>query len=212
MRWARSGPRTLRRAHDRALVEAAQANGGTVVKGLGDGVLVMFAGAAEAVAAGVAMQRAVDLLARSERLPLAIRVGVSAGDVTLEDGDCFGTPVVEAARLCAAAEGGHVLVAEVVRVLARGRGGHEMTAIGELELKGLAEPVPTFDVAWEPAAGAADLRTRTPYVGREREREVLAGRIAAGATVPAVWCWSPASPESARRGSRTRCARSSTTS
>ena len=169
----------LRRAHDRALVEAAEANGGTVVKGLGDGVLVMFAGAAEAVAAGVAMQRAVDLLARNERLLLTIRVGVSAGDVTLEDGDCFGTPVVEAARLCAAADGGQVLIAEVVRVLARGRGGHEMTGVGELELKGLAEPVPTFDVAWEPAAGAADLRTRTPYVGRERERAVLAGRIAA---------------------------------
>jgi class 3 adenylate cyclase len=169
----------LRRSHDRALVEAARANGGTVVKGLGDGVLVMFAGAAEAVAAAVAMQRAVDLLARSERLPLSIRVGVSAGDVTLEDGDCFGAPVVEASRLCAAADGGQVLVAEVVRVLARGRGGHEMTPVGELELKGLAEPVPTFDVAWEPAAGAADLRTRTPYVGREREREVLAGRIAA---------------------------------
>ena len=59
----------LRRAHDRALVEAAEANGGTVVKGLGDGVLVMFTGAAEAVSAGVAMQRAVELLARAERLP-----------------------------------------------------------------------------------------------------------------------------------------------
>lgn len=169
----------LRRAHDRSLMEAAQANGGTVVKGLGDGVLVMFAGAAEAVAAGIAMQRAVDLLARSERLPLKIRVGVSAGDVTLEDGDCFGTPVVEASRLCAAADGGQVLVADVVRVLARGRGGHEMTPVGELELKGLAEPVPAFDVGWEPAAGAADLRTRTPYVGRDREREVLSGRIGA---------------------------------
>ena len=54
-----------------------------------------------------------------------------------------------------------------------------MTAVGELELKGLPEPVPTFAVGWEPAAGAADLRTRTPYVGREREREVLAGRFAA---------------------------------
>jgi len=169
----------LRRNHDRQLVEAAEANGGTVVKGLGDGLLVMFAGAAEAVAAAVAMQRSVELLGRSEGLPLAIRVGVSAGDVTLEDGDCFGTPVVEAARLCAAAAGSQVLVAEVVRVLARGRGGHEMTPLGDLELKGLPEPVPTYDVGWEPAAGAADLRTRTPYVGRERERALLAGRIAA---------------------------------
>ncbi len=169
----------VRREHDRSLIDAAEANGGTVVKGLGDGVLVMFAGAAEAVAAGVAMQRAVDLHARNEHLDLAIRVGISAGDVTLEDGDCFGAPVVEASRLCGAADGGHILVAEVVRVLARGRGGHEMTSVGDLELKGLTEPVPTFDVGWEPAAGAADLRTRSPYVGRARERAVLAGRVIA---------------------------------
>lgn len=169
----------VRREHDRSLIDAAEANGGTVVKGLGDGVLVMFAGAAEAVAAAVAMQRAVDLHARNEHLELAIRVGISAGDVTLEDGDCFGTPVVEASRLCGAADGGRILVAEVVRVLARGRGGHEMTPLGELELKGLPEAVPTFDVAWEPAAGAADLRTRSPYVGRTKERELLAGRVTA---------------------------------
>ena len=54
-----------------------------------------------------------------------------------------------------------------------------MTSIGDLELKGLSEPVPTFDVGWVPAAGVADLRARTPYVGRAREREVLAGRLAA---------------------------------
>ena len=126
----------MRREHDRSLIDAAEANGGTVVKGLGDGVLVMFAGAAEAVAAGVAMQRAIDLHARNEHLQLAIRVGISAGDVTLEDGDCFGAPVVEASRLCGAADGGHILVAEVVRVLARGRGGHELTPVGDARAQG----------------------------------------------------------------------------
>ena len=57
----------VRREHDRALIDAAQSNGGTVVKSLGDGVLVMFAGAAEAVAAATAMQRAIDLQARNRR-------------------------------------------------------------------------------------------------------------------------------------------------
>ena len=47
----------------------------------------------------------------------AIRVGLSAGDVTWDDGDCFGTPVIEAARLCAVADGGQILAADVVRVL-----------------------------------------------------------------------------------------------
>ncbi len=45
---------SMRSDHDRSLIDAAHANGGTVVKDLGDGVLVMFAGAAEAVAAAVA--------------------------------------------------------------------------------------------------------------------------------------------------------------
>jgi len=169
----------VRREHDRELIDAARADGGTVVKSLGDGVLVMFAGAAEAVAAATAMQRAIELQARNGGLALEIRVGISAGDVTLDDGDCFGAPVVEASRLCGAADGGHILVAEVVRVLARGRGGHEMTSVGDLELKGLSEPVPTWDVGWVPAEGVADLRARTPYVGRTREREVLEGRLAA---------------------------------
>jgi class 3 adenylate cyclase len=62
---------SVRRDHDRSLVDAAQTHGGTVVKGLGDGVLVMFAGAAEAVAAAVDSQRAVDLQARTEGLDLA---------------------------------------------------------------------------------------------------------------------------------------------
>ena len=44
------------RQHDAALVDVARRSGGTVVKGLGDGILVRFPGAAEAVAAAVAMQ------------------------------------------------------------------------------------------------------------------------------------------------------------
>ena len=59
---------------------------------------------------------------RHPDLPLVLRVGLSAGDVTVDAGDCFGTPVVEAARLCAAAQGGQILAAEVVRLLVKGRG------------------------------------------------------------------------------------------
>ncbi|MGH9008749.1 MAG: adenylate/guanylate cyclase domain-containing protein, partial [Acidimicrobiia bacterium] len=110
----------LRRRHDRLLTEAVEANAGQVVKGLGDGIMATFAGASDAVAAAVAIQQAVDRLNRSGKapVPLGVRVGLSAGDVTFEDDDVHGTPVIEAARLCAAAEGGEVLIADVVRVLA----------------------------------------------------------------------------------------------
>jgi class 3 adenylate cyclase len=171
----------VRRLHDRAMIEVAERAGGIVVKGLGDGLLVQFAGAAEAVGVAVAMQQAVDTLGRREGLGLAIRVGISSGDVTVEDGDCFGVPVVEASRLCSTAGPGEIYVAEVVTVLARGRGNHVIEPVGDLELKGLPEPVAVHRIGWEPARAAADLRGVVPYVGRAEERRVLRERFDAAA-------------------------------
>lgn len=115
----------LRRHHDRLLVAAVESHGGRVVKGLGDGIMATFGGAADAVAAAVQIQQAIDRLARTAKtpVPLAVRVGLSAGDVTFDDGDAHGTPVIEAARLCATAEGGGILAADVVRILAGASGG-----------------------------------------------------------------------------------------
>ena len=163
----------LRRAHDTLLADQASAHGGNVIKGTGDGVIVAFAGTAEALTAAVAMQQALDAYGRRERIDLAMRVGVSAGDVTFENDDCFGTPVIEAARLCALAEPGEILVADLVRLLARGRSDVELTPRGPMTLKGLPEPLDVWGVAWEPVATPRGLRTTTPYVGRARELETL---------------------------------------
>lgn len=171
----------LRRRFDRLVADVVAEHGGILVKGLGDGALASFAGSAAAVSASVSLQQGVDALARKERQALAIRVGLSAGDVTVEDGDIFGVPVVEASRLCGAAASGQILAADIVRVLARGRGGHELTPVGTLELRGLPEPVDAVAVAWEPLVTTTDLRSRSPYVGREHERAVLAERVAAAA-------------------------------
>ncbi len=172
----------VRRLHDRALSDAAERAGGTVVKGLGDGFLVQFAGAAEAVGAAVAMQQTVETLARREGLDLSIRVGLSSGDVTVEDGDCFGIPVVEASRLCSAAGADEIYAAAVVTVLARGRGSHVVEAVGPLDLKGLPESLDVDRIGWEPVQASADLRATAPYVGREHERAVLHERFAAAAS------------------------------
>ena len=175
----------LRRLHDRLLRTSVETHGGLVVKGLGDGVLASFGEANGAVTAAVAIQQAADAHTRRHpELPLVLRVGLSAGDVTVDDGDCFGTPVIEATRLCAAAEGGRILAADLVRLLARGRGGHEFSAMGELELKGLPEPVTTVEIHWERAGTGApglpfpDLLATGDglgFAGRTFELELLTG-------------------------------------
>jgi class 3 adenylate cyclase/tetratricopeptide (TPR) repeat protein len=158
----------IRRQHDRLLTGVVEARRGHVVKGLGDGIMATFAGATDAVAAAAAMQQAIDRHNRSGAgpEPLSVRIGISAGDLTFEDGDCFGMPVIEAARLCDAASGGQVLAAEMVRWLVRG-GEHRFSPVGPLDLKGLSEPVPACEVVWEPLSGATvPLPTLLTDVGR----------------------------------------------
>ena len=178
----------LRRTHDALLTDAITRHGGSVVKGLGDGVMATFESAADGVAAAVAVQQAAD--AHGRRQPgeaIGVRVGLSVGDVATEEGDVFGVPVVEAARLCAAATGGEILAAELVRALARGRGGFAFEPMGDLDLKGLAEAVPACRVLWEPLLERAEASgtavpipaplagaLATVYVGRDELRTRLA--------------------------------------
>jgi class 3 adenylate cyclase len=145
----------LRRSHDRLLADAVETHGGRVVKGLGDGIMASFGGAADAVVAAVAIQQAIDRLNRSGKapVPLSVRVGLSAGDAAFEDDDVHGTPVIEASRLCAAASGGQILAADLVRLLVRGGGDLTFLPLQDLELKGLPAPVSVVEVPWEPSGG-----------------------------------------------------------
>jgi class 3 adenylate cyclase len=170
-----------RRAHHGLLGQAITANRGTLHDDLGDGIMASFPGAADAVAAAVAIQQAITAEGRrADATAVAVRIGISAGDVAWEADHPHGMPLVEAARLCAKAEGGQILVSDIVRVLARGRGGHTFAPVGELALKGLPEPVTACAVAWEPLAPGVPLPprlgTRAPVamVGRRRELDDLA--------------------------------------
>lgn len=139
----------LRRAHFTALRGAVEASAGTEVKNLGDGLMVGFESIGSSLSCAVAMQRAIDLHNRTSAVALAVRIGISTGDVTVEEGDYFGDPVVEAARLCAAAQGGQILVTDIIRHLAK-RSGHAFATERELELKGLPDPVVAWELTWEP--------------------------------------------------------------
>ena len=138
----------LRRAHFSLLRTAIAAHHGREVKNLGDGLMVAFSSAREAVACAAAMQVAAS--ADSDRLGL--RVGMDAGEPIHEDGDLFGTPVVVAQRLCGAATGGQVLVSDVVRMLSGRRLSMPLDAVGPMHLKGLDEPVVAHEVRWRRAA------------------------------------------------------------
>ncbi len=172
-----------RRGHFSILRRAIAEAGGTEVKNLGDGLMVVFGSASAAMACAVAIQQGVERDNRDCEHPVGLRIGLSGGEVSREDNDYFGDPIIEAARLCASCESGQVLAADVVRLTAGRRSRHQYNPLGELTLKGLPEPVETVEVLWEPlegpGAGGVPLPVRLArrptvgVVGREAELETL---------------------------------------
>jgi class 3 adenylate cyclase/tetratricopeptide (TPR) repeat protein len=172
----------LRHEHFEVLRQAIADNGGREVKNTGDGLMVAFNTASGAVACAKAMHQRIDRRNRDCDAELHIRIGIGMGESTVEDGDYFGMPSIEAARLCAQARDDGILAGELVRLMAA-RGDREaFKSIGELELKGIPEPVQAYEIAWEPVEAwvskiplPAPLRTvpRIAYVGRVSERELL---------------------------------------
>lgn len=165
------------------LREAVDTHGGREVKNLGDGIMAVFPGASAALEAASAMQQAIHRHNSTDASPLAIRVGLATGDCTEDDGDYFGEPVIQAARLCAAAQGHQILVTSVVGLLVP-RDAYDLRPVGDLDLKGLPEPVATLELAWTPALGAPTTSIPLParltvqsgvssLVGRLTEREAL---------------------------------------
>ncbi len=149
----RGDPRAyhLVRLHFDELLGAADAEGGTVVKTIGDAILGAFQTPAEAMRAALAMQGSIAALNERERLSgderLILKVGLHSGpclNVTLNDRpDYFGTTVNVAARVQGLSQGGDILFTEALRAdaevqtLLKGRAWES----SRVTLKGIAEEV-----------------------------------------------------------------------
>ena len=112
---ARVGPAVAEalRTETFGLIRAAlEQTGGREGKNTGDGLMLAFASAAAAVSCAVSVQQQFERRNRGAREQLLIKVGLSCGDVTGAEGDYFGMPVVEAARLCERCTGGQILATD----------------------------------------------------------------------------------------------------
>jgi len=133
---------------------AVAAHRGRVVKTMGDGALVEFASAVDAVECAVAIQRAMAEQngARPEGERIEFRIGVNLGDIVIEGEDILGDGVNVAARLEGQAARGGILISDAVNSQVKGKTSVAFADAGRLALKNIAAPVQ----AWRwPGGGAA---------------------------------------------------------
>jgi adenylate cyclase len=130
---------------------------GRIVKVMGDGVLVEFASAVNAIACAVDLQSkmaaANDGIADDRRIVL--RIGINVGDVVVEGGDLYGDGVIIAVRLQAMAEPGGICLAASVHEQVGNRLLLAFEDLGPCEVKNISKPVRALRVRMEPDRPAA---------------------------------------------------------
>jgi len=133
---------------------------GRIVKGTGDGVLVEFASAVDAVAFAVDIQSG--MRERNHNVPesrqILFRIGVNIGDIIIEPDDIYGDGVNIAARLEGLANPGGICISRNVFNQTKNKLDVRFKHMGEQELKNISEAVQVYRVVMsdEDEAAAAE--------------------------------------------------------
>jgi class 3 adenylate cyclase len=149
-------------AHNTIVRAQVDEHGGYEVKSQGDGFMVAFPTARQAVLCAIDIQRALLRRAAGGDFPIRVRIGIHTGEAIRHGDDFFGRSVVLAARTAAHAEGGDILISSLVRELTAARGDIVARSAGEAEFKGLDGRYELFRVAWAPTATMPDLSESRP--------------------------------------------------
>jgi class 3 adenylate cyclase len=145
----------LVREHNTIVRRCLRRSSGVEFKHTGDGVAAWFTSPVDAVECSIAINR--ELAAGSALHPdqqLVVRCGISSGEPLGNEGDLFGLSVVLAARLCAAAGDGEILVGPEIAGPARAHG-VVLRERGPMSLKGFPDPIDVYVAVMTDAIGAA---------------------------------------------------------
>jgi len=127
---------------------AIAAHSGRIVKLMGDGALVEFASAVDAVTCAIEIQK--QLMEHdaggSDADPIRFRIGINIGDIIIEGDDILGDGVNIAARIEGLAEPGGISISEDVWRQVQGKVAANFVDIGEQSLKNIATPVRVYRV------------------------------------------------------------------
>jgi class 3 adenylate cyclase len=143
---------------------AIAAHSGRIVKLMGDGALVEFASAVDAVTCAIEIQRQLREhdAGGSEVDPIRFRIGINVGDVIIQGDDIIGDGVNIAARIEGIAEPGGICVSDDAYRQVQGKVSAQFVDSGAHQLKNIARPVRIYRVSAQGAAGTVDTRLALP--------------------------------------------------
>jgi adenylate cyclase len=147
-----SGTVARLREHRKQRLEPALARrGGRLVKLTGDGALVEFPSAVDALGAAIEFQQAMADTNKDqpEEIRIVFRIGLHLGDLIVDGDDLYGDGVNVAARLEAEAPPGGIVISRTIHEAVAGRLKASFDDLGNLALKNIERPIQAFVVKWD---------------------------------------------------------------
>lgn len=131
--------------------QLCEANGGHVVKYLGDGVLIVFSSSADAVECAAELQRVHQARISNwpEPLQMRLQIGMARGEVVEQDGDCYGDAVNVASRLSDISGPEQILVADAVVQDLPSTSIVRARSLGAMAIRGRTEPCVVHRIEWQ---------------------------------------------------------------
>lgn len=151
--------------------------GGRIVKTMGDGVLIEFPSAVDAVRHAVDVQFA--LIRRNRGVPthrqIDLRMGINLGDIIVEDDDIYGEGVNIAARLEGLCEPSEIYVSSAIRDQVNGKVDIAFDDLGERTVKNIDKPVRVYRVRLASGADSqSTLKTPSHRILQTHQRPSIA--------------------------------------
>jgi TolB-like protein/class 3 adenylate cyclase len=138
----------LKKRRKDILVPLVAEHHGRIVKVMGDGVLIEFGSAVNAVACAVELQNGIAGANEgvSDNRCIVLRIGINLGDVVVDGGDLYGDGVNVAARLQSIAGSGDICVSGSVYEQVKRKLNLRFDELGLQTIKNIAEPVAVYRV------------------------------------------------------------------
>jgi adenylate cyclase len=149
--------------------------GGRIFKTMGDGFLVEFPSAVDAVQNAIDVQRAIRHQNSStpENRRIEFRIGINVGDIIVDGEDVYGDGVNIASRIEALADSGSICISSFVHDQVRHKLALQYDDLGEQLLKNIADPVHVYGVNISEAQGSQDVIASSDAVFRRPAVAVL---------------------------------------